>query len=345
MKEWTTHIYSSDDVLPDGLLKEDFFHSRQLFELSRRTPRHRPYLLTVEEEPGNVVAQMLALVRYRSSWLPPYFFMHCRVIGEGAYRRLDGTESRLRGHGTPLTDEDKERQAELFDVLIQQLKKKLGNNVLYIEVSNLSQKMFGYRSLRQLNFFPVKWMSIHNSLHSREPIARISQNMNSRIQSALHRGVHTVEVKTEEDFTAFMRLLRHHNYLKPRRYIPADDFFRGIQQENYGRLFLTLYHDMAIGCAAVVYSQQQAYLWYTAFRRKSFAPLYPGYVTVWNAIQDSYQRGYEHIYFMDVGLPFSKNPYRDFILRFGGKPVSTFRWFYCCFGWISKMLTWFYREN
>lgn len=345
MKEWTTHIYSSEDILPDGLLSDDFFHSRQLFELARQTPRHRPYLVTVSNATGIIVAQMLALVRYRSSWFPPYFFMNCRVLGEGAYRRDDGSEVCLRGHSRMVSEEEKGLQSQLFGCMLHQLKERIGSSVLFIEVSNLSQKMFGYRAFRENGFFPVKWMSIHNSLHSRQPADRIGKPLSERIQQAHIRGVTVSEVSSDKDFQAFMRLLRHHNWFKPRRYVPADDFFRGIQQASAGRLFLTLFHGHAIGCAAVVYSQHQAYLWYSAFRRKSFARLHPDDITIWNVIQDSYQRGLEHIFFMDVGLPYSKNPYREFILRFGGKPVSTYRWFYCKFGWISRMLTRFFRDN
>lgn len=345
MDELTTYIYSSNDTLPEGLLKEDFFHSPQLFELSKHTPRHRPYLITVVDAKGIVRSQLLALVRYRSSWFPPYFFMHCRVLGEGAYRRSNGEEACLRGHAHQWVEQEREQQMMLFELMLAKLKEHIGNSVLFIEVSNLSQKMFGYRSLRKNGFFPVKWMSIHNSLHSRKPIERISSHLHERIQAAYEKGVTTSEVGNEEDFRSFMRLLRHHNWLKPRRYIPDDDFFKGIMHEGYGRLFLTKYHKHIIGCAAIVYSQNQAYLWYTAFRRKSFAPLHPADVTVWNAIQDAHDRGFEHIFFMDVGLPYSKNPYREFILRFGGKPVSTFRWFRCSFGWVSKLLAWIYRDN
>lgn len=345
MSELTTHIYSSNDTLPDGLLTEDFFHSRQMFEFSKHTPRHRPYLVTVEKDNGTVVAQLLGLVRYRSSLFPPYFFMHCRVLGEGAYRRSNGSEARLRGHSYIRDEQESEQQMQLFSMMLEKLKQHIGKTVLYIEVSNLSQKMFGYKAFRQNGFFPVKWMSIHNSLHSRNPLTRISQHQQERIQSAYDKGVTTTVVNNDEDFKSFMRLLRHHHWLKPRRYVPANEFFKSIQQENSGRLFLTKYHGHAIGCSAVAYSQQQAYLWYAAFRRKSFAPLHPADVTVWNAIQDSYERGYEHIYFMDVGLPFSKNPYRDFILRFGGKPVSTFRWFRFNFGWLNKLLAWIFRDN
>lgn len=334
MNELKPHIYSRTEELPKGLSEENFFHSPQLFMLSKQTPRHKPYMVTVEYADGKVVAQMLALVRYKSSWFPPFLYMHCRVLGEGIYQ-TQGTEL---------------KENSLFSMMLQTLTEKLGRRMLYIEVSNLSQKMFGYKEFRSAGYFPVRWMSIHNSLHSRAPEERIGKRLRKHIDTAYARGVVTTEVATDEDFQHFMRLLRHHNWLKPKRYIPHDNFFRGIQKNGNGRLYITRYRDHAIGCSAVVYSgshanlQNNVYLWYTAFRRKSFAWLHPAEATLWHAIKDAHRRGYDHICFLDVGLPFRKNSFRNFILRFGGKPTSTYRWFRSSIGWINHLLSWFYRD-
>lgn len=330
MSQLVSKIYTRSEDLPEALLEKKFFHSSQLFVLGKQTPRMKPYMIAVETADGHVLSQMLAIVRYRSSWFPPYLYIHCRVLGEGHFA------DDLPTYGT--------NREELFALMLNKLTSKLGNVVLYIEVSNLSQKMFGYKHFRQQGFFPVRWMSIHNSLHSRTPEERISQRMQKRIDTAYERGVSNREVSTDEDFTAFMRLLRHHNWLKPKRYVPHDDFFRSIMQQGHGRLSLTCYRNHVVGCSAVVYSGTNAYLWYSAFRRKSFAYIHPDIMTIWHAIKDAHQRGYDHIFFLDVGLPFRKNSFREFILRFGGKPVSTYRWFRCSIGWVNKLFSWFYRD-
>ena len=58
MKELVTQIYTSGDILPEGLLTENYFHSRRLFELIRQTPRQRPYLVTESTDDGTIVSQM-----------------------------------------------------------------------------------------------------------------------------------------------------------------------------------------------------------------------------------------------------------------------------------------------
>ena len=325
MSELITRIYTSGDQLPHGLYEANIFHSPQLFALAEATPGHKPYLITVETESGEVRAQMLALVRFRSSLLPPYLYRHCRILGEGVYASAEEKEP-------------------LLGMMLQTLAEKLVPKVFYIELSHLSQKMLGYKLFRANSFFPVRWMSIHNSLHSRTPEERISERKLRRINQAYERGIVTDEVQSDADFEAFMRLLRHHNWLKPKRYIPHENFFQGLRAHGYGRLFVTRYHDHIIGCSACVYSEGQAYLWYAAYRRKTYAFLHPKELTIWHAIKDAHSRGYEHIYFMDVGLPFRKNAFREFILRFGGKPVSTYRWFRFRWKWLNKLLSWLYRD-
>lgn len=330
MSELRINIYTSSEDLPQGLSEENFFHSPQLFRLFKQTPRHKPYMVVAETTDGQVVAQMLATVRYRSSWFPPYLYIHCRILGEGQ-----------------LSDRQQEETLctqDVFKQMLQKLTERLGRRMLYIEVSNLSQKMFGYKEFRQLGFFPVRWMSIHNSLHSRTPEERITPRMQKRIDQAYERGVVTEEVQNDADFEAFSKLLRHHNWLKPKRFIPHDNFFRGIRESGNGRLFITRYRDHVVGCSAVAYSGRNAYLWYSAYRRKSFAFVRPDIVTIWHAIKDAHSRGYDHIFFLDVGLPFRRNRFREFILRFGGKPVSTYRWFRTSIGWLNRLLSWFYRD-
>ena len=322
-----TTIYLKVEDLPT-LDDANFFHSTRLFQMTRETPRQKPYMVVVTNAEGEVLSHMLGIVRFRTFLFP--LLVHCRVLGEGVYYKESGARSQERD--------------QLFGLMLEALTKALSNRTSYLEVSNLSQKMTGYKQLKQQHFFPVHWMSIHNSLHSHAPEERIGERLQKRIDNARLKGVTTNEVQTEDDFKAFSKLLRKHYLWKPRRYIPDDQFFRNIMSSEDGRLFVTKYRQRVIGCAAIVYSEGNAYLWYSTFRRKSFIHVHPDVMTIWDAMQDCYQRGCDHMCFMDVGLPFQKNPFREFILRFGGKEQSTFRWFRFGIRWINQILSWLYRE-
>ena len=164
-------------------------------------------------------------------------------------------------------------------------------------------------------------------------LVRNAKKTAKRLRANIVRGQKLLDLQRTRKCVAFTK-----------RYIPDEKFFSIILKEAHGRLYLTRYHDYVIGCSAVVYSQQNAYLWYTAFRRKSFAFVHPDELTLWHVLKDSHSRGYQHVFFLDVGLPFSHNPFREFILRFGGKPVSTYRWFRCSIHWINAILSWIYRD-
>ena len=259
---------------------DNFFHSKRLFEILEKTPRQRPYMVVVRDENGQIVSHMLAFLRYRTFIFPPFFLVHCRVLNEGVYAK------------------SKYHKEELLGKMLEALIKDVGLRVLYIEVSNMTQKMLGYKQLRQLGFYPIHWMSVHNSLHSHAPEERITEKMQKRIDHGHERGAVTEVVKTEEDFKAFSKLLRKHHIFKPKRYIPDDVFFRAIMnEEESGRLFVTKYHGKVIGCSAVAYSQGDAYMWYSAFRRKTYHHLHPDLLTIWDAMKDAHERGYRHMCF------------------------------------------------
>lgn len=326
MKGLTTTIFTKSKGMPT-LRQGSYFHSRELMEICEEAPRQRPYMVVVNDTSGNELCHMLGIVRFRTLTLPPFLLIHCRILGEGVY---DETSSYKR--------------EELFSLMVSALTQKLNKRALFIEVSNLSTKMFGYKELRSNGYYPINWISIHNSLHRHTPEERITEKLQHRIDHIHQRGVTTEIVNNETDFKAFSRLLRKHHILKPKRYIPDDIFFRKLLAGNNGNLFVTKYRQKVIACAAVVYSEGDAYLWYSAFRRKTFLTLHPDTMVVWDVMKHAYNEGYQHMRFMDVGLPFRRNPYREFILRFGGKEQSTYRWFRFSIRWVNNLLAWLYRE-
>ena len=186
-------------------------------------------------------------------------------------------------------------------------------------------------------------MSIHNSLHSKPAEERIGDKLKKKLHNAIKRGVRTEEATSDADVDRFIKLLHNHNLLKPKRYIPANKFFHLIKNSDDCHLLLTKYNSKSIGCAALIYSKGNAYLWYSAFLRKTYMKLHPDDITLWNAIKKAQDDGCAHIVFLDVGLPFRRNSLREFILRFGGKPVSTYRWFFFTNPWLNNLLKWLYR--
>lgn len=67
-------------------------------------------------------------------------------------------------------------------------------------------------------------------------------------------------------------------------------------------------------------------------------------MTIWYALKYAHEHGYAHFRFMDAGLPWKQNLYREFLLNFGGKPVTSYRWFRFYTRIINKILYWIYKQ-
>lgn len=320
MKDVSIIVYNSGEELP-AFESTDFFHSVELFHTYEETPCHSPMMVVARGADGNILAHLLAVVRRRAWFLPPFMMWHCRIVGEGDYT---GNEDRCE---------------ELFDMMMAELVRRMPVHVAYIEMSHLSSKMFGYKTMSRLGFFAVNWMNIYNSLHSKTPEERIMPQTMKRINEAMARGVETHEVATEEELEDFVKLIKAHNFFKPKRFIPDIAFFRRVKESGYARLLITKYKDANIGCCAYALTKNNAYLWYAAYLRKTYLRLYPAEVTTWNAIKTAYNEGCQHFCFLDVGLPYKTNPLREFILKFGGKPMSALRWFKFRYNWLNRILT------
>lgn len=303
-----------------------FFHSRELFRVAAATSGHRPLMAVALRADGSVAARLLACIRRRGSWFPPYLFTQGRIFGEGDY--------------APDVDRD-----EVFGLLLQAVTSKFKRPLcLYVEFSNISQKMFGYKQFREQNYFPVSWQEVHQSLHGMAPEERLDEKTLLQIRKSREAGVVTRILTEHDDPKPFYQLLRAYYRLKPRKFVPSLTFFEELLKSPEARLCLTEHNGKAIGCCVLVFSSGNAYLWFMAAKRMSQASLHPDTMTVWNAIQLARQEGCRHIYFMDAGLPFQKSNYRDFILKFGGKPVAKYRWFRFSIKSLNKFLAWLYRE-
>lgn len=317
-------IATHSEELPANMACTDFFHSVELFRIVEQTPGQTPYMAIAEDDKGRILGHILASIRRRGRLFPPYYFTQGRIYGKGEYA----------------ADADAN---EVFGLLLAQLTKTFRRKLcLFVEFSDVAPKMFGYRHFRRNEYFPIHWQEVHNSLHSLPPEQRLSAKMRLRIKQAYANGVVTMEAESEELVAAFYKMLRGFYRMKIRRIIPGIQLFYKLHQSHNARIFVTQYRDKIIGGCACVYSGRNAYLWYLASKRKTHHSLHPDVMTVWQAITHAHANHYDHIYFLDVGLPFRRNPFREFILSFGGKPVARYRWFRIFVPWVNNILSWWY---
>lgn len=316
-------IYKRGNEIPE-LPGTDVFHSKKLFLIYEATPGYTPYMIIATDEKENIVSYMLAVIRKTKLLIPPFYIKRCEVYGKGVY---------------PNSIYVKEY---LFGQMLQFLTKKIHRQAFLIEFRNLGNALWGYKFFRENCYFPVNWLRVTNSLHSQKTAEeRFSISRMRQIKKGIKNGA-TVAVATPEEVREFAKLLHKVYSTHVRKHFPNIKFFDQLDKylitNQEAKIFIVKYKGKIIGGSACIYSNDNAYLWFSGGMRKSYAMQYPGVLAVWAALKDAFECGYKHLEFVDVGLPFKKHGYRDFVLRFGGKQSSTRRWFHFRWQWLNKLL-------
>ena len=327
MKPIRLMTYRSGSTLPSlpGTLLP---HSNELFRVYEQTPGYAPVLIvaSLEDRP---VAKLLAVIRRSVRLFPPSFIHRCEVYGTGEY--FDESLS----------------SDEIFGQMLEHLTNEVLKDCFLIEFRNLPTALSGYRHFRHNDYFPINWIRVYNSLHNRPPEQRIDSKRLRQVNRSVKLGAYTQPAKTEEDLEAFLRMLQRNYSSKLRKHFPDRQLFRLLSQHRLegelAKVFLVKYKDKVIGGSFCVFSGDRAYLGFSGGLRKSYAWLHPGTMAVWAAICYAHQQGYSHFEFADAGLPFQKLGFRRFLLSFGGKQVSTRRWFRFRWKWLNRLATLFYR--
>lgn len=321
-----TTYYQGSKIPP--LPGTNTFHSTELFHIYEATPGYTPILIVASDN-GQPLAKLLALIRNNTHPLFPKKIKQCEIYGCGEY-----------------FDKNVDKEV-LFGEMLQRITNEALRECFLIEFRNLENATFGYKTFRENHYFPINWLRVRNSLHSlKKTEERYSASRIRQIKKGLKNGAEVREAHTAEEIKAFANMLRNNYSAKIRRHFPHAKFFQLLEDElmrgDYSRIFIVTYKEKVIGGSVCIYSDHNAYLWFSGGMRKSYALQYPGILAVWKAMDDAYKRGYEHMEFMDVGLPFRKHGYRTFVLRFGGQQSSTRRWFRLRWKWLNNLFTQFY---
>lgn len=332
MEDFSVKIISRSRELPDNISNSYFFHGSELFCILEKIPAHSPYMAIAQAADGTIVGQMLATTRRRASILPfPYLFTQARIYGEGCYDEK-------------LTEEQKNH---VFGLLLSSITRVLKRKFLclYIEFSDISTKMFGYQQFRRNDYFPVGWQEVCETLDDdTDPSEQLSEKLHNQIMRAKSHGVITREAQNAEEIHTFYMLLKRFNRLKFWRFIPSEELFQELVKSENAKVFLTIYRDKIIGGSACSYEQGNAFLWYFASKRKTYHALHPNAHTIWHTIQYAYNHNYAHLYFLDGGLPFYHYPQREFLINFGGTPITKYRWWRFSIPVLNRFLCWMFGD-
>ena len=316
--------YRSGDKLP-SLIKGIYFHSEEFFRLLENSSGITPVMF-VAYEGDTELGHMLAMLKRDLRILPPGVFYWCSIYGEGVY-------------SPQCTDCN-----ALFYQFMQRLINSLDFRYIFIEARYIADTRMTYRTFSRFGFVPRDDTRIYISLHSRRPEERLSRAYRTHIRRAVARGVTYAQATTEAEVKEGMLLLRKYYASKVARYFAPTGLLQKMLLGDMGgspdvRMFIVRSKEgKMIGCSICLYTQQRAYLLYSCGLRKSHPFLYPGIMSVWAAIKDAHARGVPHFEFAVSGAPLKNMGFRNFILNFGGKQVSTIHWYRFPLGWLNKIL-------
>lgn len=317
-----TTFYSGEQL--PALPGQNVWHSNELFRLYEATKGYTPFLIVayVDERP---VAKLLCAVRDRSRWLPFAWARRCIVYGTGE-----------------CLDEQLDWET-VFGELLVRMTQEAERHASVIEYRNLDNALFAYKQFRLHHYFPVNWLRVRNSLHNlAQPMERFSPSRRKQVRRGLASGAVCVEAVSQAEVERFARLLKRYYPVRIRRHLPTEDFFselgRRPELRRRVKVLLVKYKQRIIGGSVCLLSGRDVYLLFSAGWRKLYPKQYPGVLAVWGSLEYACQNGYDHLEFIDVGLPFQKHGYRRFILQFGGMQRSTRRWFRLQCPFINKIM-------
>ena len=303
-------------------------HSSELFRIYEQTPGYTP-LLVVAFIKGKPIAKLLAVIRKSVRLFPPSFIKRCEVYGTGEY-----------------FDEQTNKE-DLFGLMLDHLTQEALKQAFLIEFRNLPSGLFGYKHFKRNNYLAINWLRIYNSLHSLPPEERLDASHRRKINWAIQRGASIQMAETKQDTETFLRMLKRHYSSKIRKHFPDLHLFQLLTEQTpskeTAKIFLVKYKGKIIGGSFCMFSGENAYLCFSGGMRKTYSRLSPNLLAIWAGICYAKDKGYRHFEFADTGLPFKKSGYRHFILNFGGKQVSTRRWFLFRWTWLNRLVGWFYR--
>ena len=160
--------------------------------------------------------------------------------------------------------------------------------IFLIEFRNLDNPLFGYKAFRKNKYFPINWLRVYNSLHSRTPLERLSVSRKRQINKALKNGAYIEVADNDKDITLFSKMLKKAYSSQVRKHFPDLKLFPSFDmatpRQRNAKSFWSNTKIKLSEDRFAYFSNGNAYLWFSGGMRKTYAFLYPGVLAVWAAL-------------------------------------------------------------
>lgn len=313
------------------LIEGSALHSAMAFRMFEQSSMCKPYMLVAYGNGNEEIGHLLIVRKHSIRLIPPVFSMRYSIQGEGTY--------------SPQCS----NREEVFNRFLERAFDMFGHLHTFIEIENIEDSRFAYGTLYRHSFIPFRDHRNYISLHSKDPQTRLSRAYRAHIRKSEERGVTFRRATGEDEIREALQLMKNFYRSKTRKRFPKSGILFDMLHDNDGtlldkiRMFVVIYKERIIGSSICLYEKDRALLAYSCGLRKSFPLQYPGIMAIWAAISDAYRNGYSHFEFLEVrGLSRLRKSFLSTIYNFGGKDVSTLRWYHFRWNWVNKFLRWIY---
>ena len=286
----------------------NIFHTPEMFQVFARTRGYKPSLWSVIDEKN----------------APIVLFVPVQItLFKGWLRRFT---SRAVSFGSVLA-EPGPRAEEALALLFEAYKKRVGKNILFTELRNMSDLEHFQPVLRRLNFLYEGHLNYLIELMgpAEEMFQRIGSRTRKNIKRGLKKGeVAILDVKDRDRVETCYALLKK-TYKLAR--VPLADVslftaaFDVLLPKKMVKFTLACVNDTPAAASVELLYKDVVFGWFGGLDR-AFSSYGPNELLMWNILEWSSENGFRVYDFGGAGKPGEDYGVRDFKAKFGGDLVS-----------------------
>ncbi len=208
--------------------------------------------------------------------------------------------------------------------LLETLKDRLKNKVIYIEFRNLKE-YHSYTSIFEKTGFSYQpHVNFHLDCTDSAAIKkRMSSSKLRQIKKSIKSGATIIEAETITQIQDWYAILDHLYTTKIKTPVPDINFFTTLWKHKIATFLLIQYQDEIIGgIVCPIFKKETIYEWFVCGKDGVFKNVYPSILATWGAMEYANTNGITYFDFMGAGKPDEDYGVREFKSKFGGALVE-----------------------
>jgi serine/alanine adding enzyme len=297
ISDWDEFVFNH----PNG----NYFQSYQYISLMSKISGNTPVILFAKDENGVICGVLCGIITKETNRLKAFFSKRLIVIG-----------------GPLVTNNN----PQITDLLLSDLNKKFGREVIYTEFRNLF--LFLDKNCFKQNGFTFKpHLNFIVTLDDEKLVKkRMSESKVRQIKSSIKAGVSIEETKDLNDVHLLYSILKKLYAEKVKKPLPVIDLFLEFYTQNYGKIFVVKKGSEIIGgIVCPIFKNKTIYEWYVCGLDGQEKGVYPSVMATWAPMEYGLKNGIQFFDFMGAGSPDADYGVREFKEKFGGELVENGR--------------------